>query len=247
MIIRKSEEIKKQYHKLGSNDTIIGIISSRYLKSHMLIDLLERGVRCLPSPLSQTLNSSKVAQAFVFKEWMLPYTCVVNRRVDLIDSINQYNINNIGPSVTKEDHRHCGMGIKRWESIENVYSSMAMSENLYPFIIQPFMENCTDVRVIIVDDYVEAYVRYNPNNFRKNISMGGKSSVYNLDSKKEKFCRHIMERGKFPYAHIDIMILDNDKYYLMEISLNGGIKGAKINGQELDKKKQDFLEKLATT
>jgi glutathione synthase/RimK-type ligase-like ATP-grasp enzyme len=247
MIIRKNSELKQQYHELCSNDVIIGIISSNHLKPYMLIDLIERGVRCFPSPLAQTLNSSKVAQALVFKKWMLPHTCVIKRRMDLIESINQYNKNNISAVVTKQDHLHCGFGVRKWETIESLYSFTAMSETSYPIVVQPFLENYIDVRIIIVGDYVDAYTRYNPNNFRMNIAAGGSSSPYDLDIEKEEFSRAVMKRGKFPYAHIDLMIADNNKYYLSEIALNGGVKGANINRQDLDQIKQDLLEKLATT
>jgi len=247
MIIRKNSELKQHYHELCSNDVVIGIISSNHLKSYVLIDLIERGVRCFPSPLAQVLNSSKVAQALVFKKWMLPYTCVINRRIDLIESINQYNKNNIGAVITKQNHLHCGFGVMKWETVENLYSFTAMSETSYPFVMQPFLENYIDVRIIIAGDYVEAYTRYNPNNFRMNIAAGGRSSPYNLDKEKEEFSRAVMKRGKFPFAHLDLMIADNNKYYLSEIALNGGIKGANINRQDLDQIKQDLLEKLATT
>jgi ribosomal protein S6--L-glutamate ligase len=53
-----------------------------------------------------------------------------------------------------------------------------------------------------------------------------------------------MERGKFPYAHLDLLVSKNDTYYLSEIALNGGTKGAKISRQELDRKKQAVLESL---
>ncbi len=54
-----------------------------------------------------------------------------------------------------------------------------------------------------------------------------------------------MERGKFPYAHIDFQINESGKCYLSEIALNGGIKGADINRRELDQKKEELLECLA--
>jgi ribosomal protein S6--L-glutamate ligase len=55
-----------------------------------------------------------------------------------------------------------------------------------------------------------------------------------------------MEQGKFPYAHMDLLITDDGEYYLSEIALNGGIKGARISRKELDQKKQNLLENLAT-
>ena len=245
MIIKGNIELKDHYHELCSGDIFIGIISSKHMKSFMLIDLLERNINCLPSPLSQILNSSKAAQALILRDWMLPYTCVIRRRIDLIETINTYNKNGIGPVVSKENHLHCGHGVRRWDTIETLYSFIALSESSYPFVVQPFMENFTDIRVIIVEDYIEAYSRYNPNNFRMNIAAGGSSHPYELKKEQKEFCYAIMKRGKFPFAHIDIMITENESYYLSEIALNGGIKGASISREELDKKKQDLLEKLA--
>ena len=245
MIIKSSKELKARYHDLDSGDIFLGMLTYRHLKQHVLIDLLERGVSCFPSALSQTLNRSKAAQVLVLKKWMLPHTFVITRRVDLIDIINKYNMVGIASVITKEDHLHCGHGIRKWDTIETVYSFMALSESSYPFVIQPFLENFTDVRAVIAGDYVEAYVRHNPNNFRMNISMGGENYPYVLDEDVEKFCRAAMEQGKFPYAHIDLQITDDGKYYLSEIALNGGLKGASIIRKELDQKKQNLIENLA--
>jgi len=245
MIIRSSRELKALFHDLGPGDIFIGMLVYKHLKQSVLIDLLERGVTCLPSPLSQNLNRSKVAQALIFKDWMAPHTTVITRRMDLIDTINQYNKHGITAVVTKEDHLHCGHGIRRWQNIETLYSFMALSESSYPFVLQPFLNDLTDVRVIIAGEYTEAYVRYNPDNFRMNISSGGKSYPYDLNKEQVDFCLMAMERGKFPYAHLDLQIMENGKNYLSEITLNGGIKGARISRKELDQKKQEILEKLA--
>jgi ribosomal protein S6--L-glutamate ligase len=246
MIVKRSRELKALYHELGGGDVFIGNLSLKYLKQTMLIDMLERGIRCLPSALAQILNSSKVAQAFVLKDWMLPHTRVIPRRSDLIEALNAYSQDGIGPVVTKQDDMHCGHGIRRWETMETLYSFVALDPAAYPFVLQPFQEHFTDIRIIIVEDYVEAYTRHNPHNFRVNITQGGTSAVYDLDTHQEAFCRAIMQRGKFPYAHLDLMVLGNDQCYLSEIALNGGIKGAQINREELDQKKMALLEKLAS-
>jgi ribosomal protein S6--L-glutamate ligase len=140
---------------------------------------------------------------------------------------------------------HCGHGVRRWDSVETVYSFVALSESSYPFVLQPFLEQFTDVRVVIVGDYLEAYVRHNPNNFRMNISFGGKNYPYQLEKEEEDFCRVIMARGKFPFAHVDLQITEDGKCYLSEIALDGGTKGASISRQELEVKKQRLLEELA--
>jgi ribosomal protein S6--L-glutamate ligase len=139
---------------------------------------------------------------------------------------------------------HCGHGIRKWESIETLYSFISMSESSYPFILQPYVEGFTDLRVIMAGDYVEAYARHNPDNFRMNMAAGGSSRPVDLDADKESFCRAVMERGKFPYAHIDIMVASDGKYYLSEIALNGGIKGACIERVELERRKQEITDRL---
>ena len=244
MIVRSSRELKERYHDLCSGDIFLGILAYKHIKQSILIDLMERGVSCFPSPLSQVLNHSKTTQAVVLKQWMLPHTCVITRRSDLVEAINTYNRLDIAPVVSKEDHMHCGHGVRKWDTIEALYNYVALSESSYPFVIQPFLSNFTDVRVIIAGEYIEAYVRYNPDNFRMNISMGGKNHPYEMNTKLLNFCRTAMARGKFPYAHLDIHITDDGSYYLSEITLNGGTKGAKIRRKELDQKKQDVLERL---
>jgi ribosomal protein S6--L-glutamate ligase len=227
MIVKSTRELKALYHELSAGDAFIGNLSLKHLKQTMLIDMLGRGIDCLPSPLSQILNSSKVAQAFVLRDWMLPLTVVIPRRRDLIEAM------------------HCGHGIRRWDTIETLYSFMAFSESSYPFVLQPFRKKFTDIRVIIVGDYVEAYTRYNPHNFRVNISLGGTGSPIEMDEKMVAFCRSAMQRGKFAFAHLDLMLLENSECYLSEIALNGGVKGARISRESLDQKKNALLEKLA--
>ncbi|MCD4788082.1 MAG: hypothetical protein K8R09_07680, partial [Desulfobacterales bacterium] len=194
MIIKGNRELKNHYHELCSGDIFTGTISSRHMKSFMLIDLLERNINCLPSPLSQILNSSKAAQALILRDWMLPHTYVITKRTELIETINTYNKNSIGSVVTKEEHMHCGYGVKKWDTIETLYSFMSQSESSYPFVVQPFIENFTDIRVITVGDYTEAYTRYNPDNFRMNIAAGGKSHPHMLKKEEKDFCYDILKR-----------------------------------------------------
>jgi ribosomal protein S6--L-glutamate ligase len=245
MIVKGTRNLKALYHQLGPGDVFIGTVVSSPLKLSLLIDLLERGICCIPSPLSQCISKSKAMQALAFRDWMMPNTKVISRRLDLIEAINLYNQLGIGPVITKENHMHCGHGVRRWENIEALYNLAGFSESSFPFVLQPFLSNFTDIRVIIVEDYVEAYVRYNPDNFRKNISSGGRRLSCDLAKDKEEFCRSAMSRGKFPYAHLDLLISEKRECYLSEINLTGGIKGARISRDELDQKKRLLVERLA--
>ncbi|MDY6989999.1 MAG: hypothetical protein SWQ30_18310 [Thermodesulfobacteriota bacterium] len=245
MIIRKNTELKERYNELKAGDCFIGIVGFKHVRRRIFVDLIERGVRFFPSALSQTLAGSKVAQALAFRPWMVPHTLIITRRADLMHGINAYNEHGIGAVVTKEDSRHCGFGVHRWDSMEAVYNQASFNGILYPFVVQPFLKNYTDVRIIIAGDYVDAYIRENQHNFRMNLTAGGTSRPYDLGEDQLALCRAVMERGKFPYAHIDWLITEKGKRHLSEIALNGGMKGARINREDLDALKRDLLEKMA--
>jgi ribosomal protein S6--L-glutamate ligase len=78
-----------------------------------------------------------------------------------------------------------------------------------------------------------------------NMTVGGTSRPYDLTKEQLALCHRVMERGKFPYAHIDLLIDSGGKNYLSEAALNGGMKGARISRPELDALKKDILEKMA--
>lgn len=246
MIVRGSRRLIEQYRHLTDGDVFIGTLSSKYRKSNLLIDLLERGIVCLPSALSQALGTAKTTQAIVFQKYMLPHTLVIQRRHDLVQAINTYNRNDVGPLVTKDNGLHCGHGVRRWDHIEMLYSIVARNKEIYPFVLQPLMEDpFVDVRVIWMADFLEAYSRQNSYNFRNNISFGGSSRPYDLAAEQLALCREVVNRGRFPYAHIDLMVLEDGKSYLSEIALDGGIKGARISRQELNSLKTDRIEEMA--
>lgn len=245
MIIRTNRELKERYDELKAGDCFIGMLSYKNLKHRVFVDLLERGVRFFPSALSQTIGRSKVAQALAFRPWMLPQTLIITRRVDIMHAINTYNQHGIGAVVTKEDYMQCGFGIHRWDNVEAVYNQASFHTISYPFVLQPFIDNYTDVRVIIAGDYHEAYTRENQNNFRMNLVQGGKSRPYTLTKDELSLCHKVMGRGKFPYAHIDLLINEEGRGYVSEAALNGGMKGARIKREDLDILKKDILEKMA--
>jgi ribosomal protein S6--L-glutamate ligase len=244
VIITGTKELMTRYDELEEGDIFAGKLDAGGFKSFLLVDLLERGVRCVPSPLSQIISGSKTVQALLLNKWMFPHTLVISRRKNLIDAIGYFNRLGIKTAVTKEDRMHCGFGIRKWDSVETLYSCLSMSESSYPFVMQPFIEDATDIRVVVAGNYTEAYTRHNPDNFRMNMAAGGTSRPFFIDAEKEIFCRAVMDRGRFPYAHIDILITPDGKFYLSEIALNGGIKGAAIGRDELDRKKQEVIDDI---
>ncbi len=247
MILRTFKALTSRYSELSPGDVYMGNLPYASLKSALLVDLMERGIRLVPSPLARILNASKAGQAEILAQWMLPGTRVICRRADLLEAARRYSRDGIGKVVTKQDRMHCGHGTRRWESLETLYNVVSLLPSAYPFVMQPYLEAFTDVRVILVGDYMEAYVRANPDNFRQNLSAGGRSRPFSLSKAQEEFCRSAMARGGFPFAHLDLQILDAQTCYLSEIALNGGITGASIDRKTLNKKKQDLLESQAKT
>jgi ribosomal protein S6--L-glutamate ligase len=57
-----------------------------------------------------------------------------------------------------------------------------------------------------------------------------------------------MQRGSFPYGHIDLMVTPQGNSFLAEINLRGGIRGARITPEEyrarLDSCHQQLVDRL---
>lgn len=244
MIITRFSQLLKAYHGLGSDDMFVGRVPSSHLKSVMLADLTDRGVRLLPSATAQLLNASKVAQAFVLAPWMVPHTLAITRRKELLQALTDYSKAGVTATVTKADALHCGHGVCRWDDLEALYSCLAYNQTAFPFVLQPFVTAFVDVRVIVVGDYCEAYSRCNSHNFRMNLSRGGQSQPYQLTTGQRDFCRQVMERSNMPYGHIDLMVVDDSSIYLSEIRLNGGVCGAQIDQKNLKNMKNELLMAL---
>jgi glutathione synthase/RimK-type ligase-like ATP-grasp enzyme len=245
MIITRFSQLIREYHCLAAGDVYIGQIPSFYLQSALLADLSGRGIRLVPSATAQLLNASKVAQAFLLNPWMVPHTFAITRRRELLDAITVYDEMGISVAVTKADRLHCGHGVRKWDNLETLYSCLAFDDKAFPFVLQPHVTDFKDIRVVVVGDYTEAYCRRNPHNFRKNLAVGGHSASHVLAPDEEKFCRMIMDRAGMPFAHLDLMLMDDGAIYCLEIRMNGGIQGARIERHELEQMKHAQLLELA--
>ena len=244
LVIKDNSTLRAQYDSLQAGDIFIGRLSLKPSEEPLLLDLTERGVCLIPAGLAQLASRSKALQATIFRQFMLPHTRPIHGLHDLIGTISDYRQNSITRVVTKHDRRNAGMGVHLWESIEDVFSQASFNNIPLPFVVQPFMPDSKDIRVIVLDDYIEAYQRYNPNNFRNNLHQGGESSPCQLSDEQRELCREVMNRGNFPYAHIDILVTRGGESYLGEINLRGGIRGAKITPPEYQERVDAFHQRL---
>lgn len=209
-----------------------------------MLDLLDRSVHLVPSASSQLASRSKVYQTILFSPWLIPGTAAIYTPHDLLIHITEYNRFNHQKVIVKHDRKNGGIGIFLYSGIEDVYSQAANGMLPLPFVLQPFILKEIDLRVIIIGDYVEAYQRINPHNFRNNLHCGGKSIPFTLSAEMLKICKNVMDRGNFPYAHIDLMITEEKQIYLNEINLRGGLHGAEITTEEYKKRIQTIEEGL---
>ena len=228
-VIRTNRELRERFHRLRAGDVVAVVLGWAPGEEGLLLDLVTRGVRLFPPALAQWLSRSKVLQAQVLGPWMVPGTAVVAHRRGLMEVMGSYAREGIGPVVTKGDRGDCGLGVHLWGSVEDVFNHAGSGPLEFPFVIQPLLTGVTDVRVIWIGDYVEAYWRRNPHSFRNNLHWGGESGRYALSPRQMELCREVMARGRFPYAFIDLMVTQEGESWLSEIALRGGLRGARLS------------------
>lgn len=235
-LIRDNRTLRATFNALKAGDVFVGRLRLKKTEENLLVDLLDRGVKLFPAGSAQLSCRSKIIQAKIFSEFMLPNTEAIHDLHDLMGAVNEYQRLGYRQVITKKDRANAGMGINLWSSVEEVFNHASFGTIPFPFVLQPFRQNSRDIRVVILDDYLESYWRSNPDNFRNNLHCGGSSESTVLNDLQLELCRKVMVRGRFPYAHIDLMVTAEDKTYLAEINLRGGIKGAHIDADEYRQK-----------
>lgn len=243
-IIESNDALFSCYHELQAGDIVTCRLRLKFGEEHLLLDLLERGIRLIPSATCQLASRSKSYQARLLASLMIPHTVVIYDIHGLLQTVSLYGQYNISKVVLKHDRKNAGLGIHLFRDIEDVYTQAANNVLPYPFVLQPFIQDSRDVRVIIIDDFVEAYERNNPHNFRNNLHCGGNSSPVELSKNQLQLCRNAMKRGGFPYAHLDLMITEKEETYLAEINLRGGMRGALIQSRVYRRRIEKLEEKL---
>ncbi|KPK24146.1 MAG: 30S ribosomal protein S6 modification protein RimK [Desulfobacterales bacterium SG8_35_2] len=247
LVIRDNSTLRAQYESLRQGDIIVGRLRLRESEEPLLLDLCIRGVHLIPSGLSQLASRSKTFQTALFAQYMLPLTRAIHSHHDLVNAISDYEKNAITAVVTKLDRRNAGMGVHLWPSVEEVFTHASLGNIPFPFVLQPFMPYSRDIRVVFLDDYIEAYWRHNPHNFRNNLHQGGQSKPCELSPAQLKLCRQVMKRGQFPYGHLDIIVTEEKKFYLGEVNLRGGIRGAQISPADYQARVEAIHQQLLDT
>ncbi len=250
-VIHTNDDFFSCYHELQAGDIVTCRLRLKFGEEHILLDILERGIKLIPSATCQLASRSKCFQARLLSPLMIPHTVVIYDIHGLLKTVSLYGQHAIERVVLKHDRKNAGLGIHLFRDIEDVYTQAANDVLPYPFVLQPYIENSRDVRVIIIDDFVEAYERINPHNFRNNLHCGGNPLPVELSQDQLQLCRTAMKRGGYPYAHLDLMITEKEEVYLAETNLRGGMRGAVIDSKEyrlkIAEQKRKLLARLTTS
>ena len=249
-LIRSISDFRRHYRQLDSGNVIIGVLALRPGEEIKVLDLAERGVAFFPPVLAQLLGRSKVAQAEVLGEYMVPGTFVAYCLADLAAQLPEFQAREA--VVAKRDRAHLGLGVSLWPSLETLYSLAGLQGLTYPLVVQPLVPDARDLRVVALAGYVEAYERVNPHSFRKNLFQGGASQPAALTPSQQHFCGQVMTRGRFPYAILDLLLDPRDgSAYLSEISFKGGLTGASLSQAEFHRRvaalEEDFIRQWETS
>lgn len=175
---------------------------------------------------------------------MLPDTVAIYTIHDVLQAIRRYGQGGIEKVVVKQEGKNGGLGVFLYQSIEDVYTQSSAGTLPFPYVLQPFMSDCRDLRIIIIGNYIETYERANPYNFRHNLHCGGAAAEVKLTDDQLILCKKIMAQGEFPYGHIDLMITDDATTYFTEINLRGGLRGARISSTEYNRRIEELQDSL---
>ena len=240
IVVRSLSELRRRYPELAAGDLVLGPLAVRPGEEIKLIDLQERQVVFFPPLLAQMVVRLKTSQAQVLRDYMLPGTFVAYKVSDLSARLGDARLS--GPVVTKRDRAHLGLGVSIWPSLEALHSLASLQPLPFPLVVQPFLTGARDFRVVVVGEYTEAYERYNPQGFRKNLFQGGAFRPMDVSQELLSFCRRAMARGKFPYAVLDVLISPQREAYLSEINFHAGLRGSQLGQTEYRRRVKAVLE-----
>ncbi len=239
-VVRSLTELRRRSADLAAGDLVLGPLAVKPGEEIVLLDLHDRGVVFFPPLLAQTVVRTKSAQALILRDFMLPGTFVAHDLPDLAARLADARL--VGQMVSKKDRAHLGLGVSLWPSLEALHSLAVMQPLPFPLVVQPFLAEARDLRIVVVGDYSEAYERRNPEGFRKNLFQGGTFAPVEAGPELLSFCRGAMARAKFPYAVLDVLVSPQGGMFLSEINFHAGLKGSQLGQAEYRRRVEALLE-----
>lgn len=195
---------------------------------HLGSRLEEQGLRLFNSSRSIELCDNKVITYMELEKHSVPYPLTF-ASPKTYPSIGYNNIvfaeraaEKLGyPLVIKEAYGSFGQQVYLVSCREELAATIRRIGN-GEFVMQRFVQ-CSrgrDVRVNVVGDRAVASIyRYNEDDFRSNISNGGKMKPYDLNGEQEKIAVAACKALGLDFGGVDLLF-DGDKYSVCEVNSN---------------------------
>lgn len=148
------------------------------------------------------------------------------------------------PLVVKENYGSLGKQVYLVQNrgeLEQIAERLKLKPHLYQKFIAASAGR--DIRIICVGgEVVAAMERFNPTDFRSNLSVGGTGRRINLDGEAEGLAIEIAERLHLDYCGIDLLYDGKGGYLICEVNSNaffGGIE--KVTGTNVAKRYAEYI------
>ncbi|MDQ2087013.1 RimK family alpha-L-glutamate ligase [Herbivorax sp. ANBcel31] len=175
-------------------------------KSLTYINLLKSGIK-----MPQTIIGPKIFRSIDYKN------------EEFIDRI----IKKLGfPLIVKECFGSFGLQVYMAENKDKLINLLKILDTK-PILFQKFINSSTgrDIRIHIVGGkMVAAMYRFNENDFRANITNGGKMKKYIPDNAQVELAVKVCNNLKLDFAGVDILIGEKNEPILCEVNSNAHFK-----------------------
>lgn len=137
------------------------------------------------------------------------------------------------PVVVKESYGSMGTGVylaENKEQLAEISGRLALKPHIYQRYLSA--KKGTDVRVIVIGGKaVAAMERYNPDDFRSNLALGGTGKAAVLIEEFKDAAERAAKTLKLDYCGVDLLYGDRGEPYICEVNSNAFFKGTeKVTG-----------------
>lgn len=147
------------------------------------------------------------------------------------------------PLVAKTNFGSLGEGVTLIDSKERLFSYEKANMTVAHFYQKFTGSGGEDIRVIVVGGkYLCAMRRYNKNDFRSNIELGGKGEAYAADDGLRELCEKVSRVLNLDYCGIDVIFGKDGKPYICEVNSNAFFAAAeKVCGVNVAKAYAQYM------
>ena len=186
-------------------------------------------------------NKMKTLQKCSSKALRIPKTIFAKDDVDIDFVVSKLGL----PFVCKTVSGSLGVGVF---IVESKLSALGILQTLFKqkqaLILQEFVGNGMDIRAVVIGNKVVAAEKRKTNKrneFRANLSLGGKGTAIELDAQTQEFCVRAAKAVGLEVAGVDIMFNRNNEPILIEVNANFGFKIQDITGINIAGTMIDYL------